>query len=64
MKLTKIGGECGKDDCPAVYATDEGRIVVQGTLISDVEAVRLGAGVALVEIPFSVLMEAANASSR
>jgi hypothetical protein len=64
MKLTKIGGECGKDDCPAVYATDTGSVVVQGTVLAGVQDVKLGVGEGLVEIPYSVLLEAASAASR
>jgi hypothetical protein len=64
MGLTKIGGECGKDDCPAVYVTDQGAIIVQGTLVTGVDQVTPAPGEALVEIPRSVLLEAARAAGR
>ena len=29
--LTRIaGGDCGRDDCPAVFTTDRGTIAIQG----------------------------------
>jgi hypothetical protein len=64
MGLRKIGGECGKDDCPAVYITDQGGVIVQGTLVTEADQVTLAPGEALVEIPRSVLLEAANAIGR
>jgi hypothetical protein len=64
MELRKIGGECGKDDCPAVYVTDQGNIVVQGMLVTGAGQVTPAPGEALVEIPPSVLLEAARAVGR
>lgn len=51
-------GTCGEDDCPNVYRTASGSIVVQGD-VSDAFAPPLGEG--LVEIPESVLREAVRA---
>jgi hypothetical protein len=29
--LTRIaGGDCGRDDCPAVFTTDRGTVAIQG----------------------------------
>jgi hypothetical protein len=64
MELRKIGGECGKDDCPAVYLTGQDGIIVQGTLVTGVDQVAPAPGEALVEIPRSVLLEAARAVGR
>jgi len=61
MKLTQISGDCGKDDCPAVYVTDRDSAVVQGTLITEALSVAAGDGEAFVEIPLSVLREASGA---
>lgn len=52
------GGTCGEDDCPNVYRTASGSIVVQGD-VSD--AFQPPAGEGLVEIPESVLREAVRA---
>jgi hypothetical protein len=64
IELRKIGGECVSGDCAAVYITDEGGIIVQGTLVSGVDQVTPAPGEALVEIPRSVLLEAASAVGR
>lgn len=64
MKLTKVSGVCGRDDCPTVYATDHGSVVVQGLLITDAENVAPALDEALVEIPCSILLEAASVIGR
>ncbi|QHC25830.1 hypothetical protein [Streptomyces sp. GS7] len=55
------GGPCGEDDCPNVYRTASGSIVVQGD-VSD--AFTPPAGEGIVEIPESVLREAVRALGR
>ncbi|MFD3824171.1 hypothetical protein [Streptomyces sp. NPDC058625] len=58
-RLTGNGnGECGEDDCPNVYLTKHGTVIVQGD-VSDAFAPPQGEG--LVEIPESVLREAVRA---
>ncbi|WP_432029245.1 hypothetical protein [Streptomyces sp. 1222.5] len=58
-RLTGNGnGNCNNDDCPNVYRTARGSIVVQGD-VSD--AFQPPQGEALVEIPESVLREAFRA---
>ncbi|NSC21719.1 hypothetical protein FM076_11090 [Streptomyces albus subsp. chlorinus] len=58
-RLTGNGnGTCGEDDCPNVYRTASGSIVVQGD-VSDAFTPPQGEG--LVEIPESVLQEAVRA---
>ncbi|WP_328470791.1 hypothetical protein [Streptomyces sp. NBC_00448] len=52
------GGNCNNDDCPNVYRTSSGSIVVQGD-VSDVFQPPAGEG--LVEIPESILREAVRA---
>ncbi len=57
-QLTLIaGGNCGRDDCPAVFTTDRGTLAVQGY---DVER-ETPAGESVVEIPETVLEEAVRA---
>ncbi|MDT9692274.1 hypothetical protein Q5762_28890 [Streptomyces sp. P9(2023)] len=61
-ELTRLNGNgngtCGEDDCPNVYRTTSGSIVVQGD-VSDAFTPPQGEG--LVEIPESVLREAVRA---
>ncbi|MER5777536.1 hypothetical protein ABT144_25260 [Streptomyces sp. NPDC002039] len=58
-RLTGNGnGTCGKDDCPNVYVSPSGSILVQGD-VSD--AFTPPAGEGLVEIPEAVLREAFRA---
>jgi hypothetical protein len=52
------GGPCGEGDCPNVYATGRGTIVVQGAAYAGFTAPE---GEALVEIPEEVLREAFHA---
>jgi hypothetical protein len=59
QRLTGNGsGNCNNDDCPNVYRTSSGSIVVQGD-VSDVFQPPAGEG--LVEIPESILREAVRA---
>lgn len=63
MKLDQLaGGDCGKEDCPTVYATDRGTILVQGYTTAD-HGLTPPDGEAVVEIPLEVLQEAARAAS-
>ena len=56
--LTRIaGGDCGRDDCPAVFTTDRGTIAIQGYSIDR----KIPAGESVVEIPLDVLKEAVRA---
>lgn len=55
MKLTFIGGDSDVGNCPSLYVTDRGTIVVQGQQVTDPEALSqlrdvLG-GEAFVEVP-------------
>ncbi|MGH3765994.1 MAG: hypothetical protein ACRDS0_29810 [Pseudonocardiaceae bacterium] len=61
MKLTPIaGGDCGSDDCPTIFTTDNDTIAVQG----DVVHKKTPVGEAVVEIPTAVFLEAARALGR
>ncbi|MDR3083218.1 MAG: hypothetical protein LBV60_20270 [Streptomyces sp.] len=58
-RLTGNGnGECGQGDCPNVYRTASGSIVVQGNVT---HAFTPPEGEGLVEIPEGVLREAVRA---
>ncbi|MDK0520727.1 hypothetical protein [Streptomyces sp. ML-6] len=58
-RLTGNGnGTCGDEDCPNVYRTPSGTLVVQGSVS---KAFAPPSGEALVEIPEEVLKEAARA---
>jgi hypothetical protein len=62
VKLTKLSGpDCDNDDCPAVFISDRGTIVVQGDGVSHADGLRLGAGEQAVEISADLLREALNA---
>jgi hypothetical protein len=57
MHLTKLAG-CSGGTCPAVYATDRGTFVVQGSVVTDPEALaalNLPEHEAAVEVPASLL---------
>lgn len=61
MELTQIaGGDCGRDDCPTIFTTDNDTIAVQGYLVHKKTPV----GEAVVEIPIAVFREAARALGR
>jgi len=55
MRLRFLGTSSEQGTCPAVYETDRGTLAVQGTLISDPDAlgdcVNLGADEVVIEIP-------------
>ncbi|MEL3944516.1 hypothetical protein [Streptomyces sp. LNU-CPARS28] len=58
-RLTGNGnGTCGEEDCPNVYRTESGSLVVQGSVSA---AFTPPSGEALVEIPEEVLREAVRA---
>jgi hypothetical protein len=61
VELTKIAGaDCKEGDCPTVYTTDRGTVVVQGYRLAHVTT----EGEAVVEIPAELLAEAARALGR
>lgn len=61
MGLTRIaGGDCGREDCPTIFMTDNDTIAVQGYIVPK----ETPAGEAVVEIPIVVFQEAARALGR
>lgn len=65
MKLSKVSGdgECKNGNCPTIYRSDRGTLVIQGYTVdsADAEGLNLPAGESLVEIPLDVLQDAARA---
>jgi len=58
MELTQIaGGDCGREDCPTIFKTDRGTIVVQGDIVNK----KTAAGEAVIEIPMDIFREAIRA---
>jgi hypothetical protein len=59
VRLRFLGSNSEQGTCPAVYETDRGTIVVQGTLVTDPaalgDAVNLASHEILVEIPRDLL---------
>ncbi len=58
MKLT-IETKCPDGDCPAIYATDRGTVVFQGSLVADAEAVGArptATGETRAELPLELVM--------
>ena len=67
VKLVEVSGdgECKNGNCPTVYRTDRGTLVVQGYAVdsNEAEGLTIPAGESLVEIPLDVLQDAARALS-
>lgn len=57
VKLTRLVGECDEGECPTLYATDRGTLVVQGGLLTD-HGREVPAHEALVEIPVELIRKA------
>ncbi|MEU1899334.1 hypothetical protein ABZ512_13205 [Nocardiopsis dassonvillei] len=64
MKFEKLSGDCNRDDCPGIYSTDNGTVVVQGSLLTDTTGLTPSPGEAAVEIPTHLIEEAARALGR
>jgi hypothetical protein len=63
MQLTRLAGNCpDRSTCPTIYATDRGTVVVQGYTLAPAEVSQIGlpSGESAVEIPASLLEEAAR----
>jgi hypothetical protein len=66
MKLTLISRDdwCKDGDCPAVYATDRGTALIQGSPVTDAEALSqlaLPGHETAVEVPMDIIRQAAEA---
>nr|WP_218902672.1 hypothetical protein [Streptomonospora nanhaiensis] len=56
--MRKIGGTCEDDNCPTLYATDRGTVIVRGLVVSDAQALTqlgLPTGETAVEVPVELL---------
>jgi hypothetical protein len=63
MRLTPLTDSgCGTLNCPQVYLSDRGTVVVQGAALTAAE-VTLGPGEALVEIPLEIFHTAATTAT-
>lgn len=63
MRVTKLASPPGCDDgdCPTVYLSDRGTLVIQGDHVASADGMRLGQGEQAVEIPIEILRMAASA---
>ncbi|MFD3974839.1 hypothetical protein [Streptomyces cyaneofuscatus] len=57
MKMTVLATTCEKTNCPTVYKTDRGTIIVQGETPTD-HGLTIPAHETLVEIPIGLIREA------
>ncbi|CAD5957903.1 hypothetical protein ACWGH7_14980 [Streptomyces cyaneofuscatus] len=57
MKMTVLATTCEKKNCPTVYKTDRGTIIVQGETPTD-HGLTIPAHETLVEIPMELIREA------
>ena len=57
MKVTKLVSTCDIKECPTIYATDRGTLLVQGGTPTD-HGLRIPAHEALVEIPVELIRKA------
>jgi hypothetical protein len=60
--VRKLAGDCKGGDCPAVYATDRGTLVIQGYVLDPATArqLTLPSGEDVVEVPADLLLETAR----
>jgi hypothetical protein len=62
MKLVKLSGSnCEVDECPTVYLSDRGTLVVQGDLVVTADGLSLSPGESAVEISLDLVREALSA---
>jgi hypothetical protein len=64
MELTPLAGDCPDGrTCPVISKTDRGTIAVQGYKLTNEELAQIGPpdGETVVEIPVTLLLEAARA---
>jgi|BarGraNGADG00312_1021997.scaffolds.fasta_scaffold00306_4 hypothetical protein len=62
MELRKLGpDDCNGKSCPAVYRTDRGSLVVQGSRVADAVSIDVPDSETLVEIPSDLLKKLVEA---
>lgn len=57
MKVTTLASTCDKNDCPTIYETDRGTILVQGETPTDHD-LTIPSHETLVEIPVDLIRKA------
>ncbi|MGW7418205.1 hypothetical protein [Streptomyces sp. NPDC054863] len=57
MKVTMLATTCDKKDCPTIYKTDPGTVLVQGETPTD-HGLDIPAHETLVEIPMDLIVKA------
>ena len=61
MKLRRLTGECENGNCPTIYVSERGTLVVQGDAVSHADGLELGVGEQAVEVSVQMLREALSA---
>ncbi|GAA1463347.1 hypothetical protein ACFV4I_21710 [Nocardiopsis alba] len=64
MALQKLSGDCNRNDCPGVYTSGDGSVIVQGPLLTATEGLTFSEGEVAVRIPAHLIEEAARALGR
>lgn len=57
MKVTELVSMCDVKDCPTIYATDRGTLLVQGETPAD-HGLQIPAHETLVEVPMELIRKA------
>ncbi|MER5651214.1 hypothetical protein [Streptosporangium sp. NPDC002524] len=60
MRLTKVGGECDEGTCPAIFKTDRGTYVVQGSKVVEEHGLEIPDHETIAEIPEELLRQVAR----
>jgi hypothetical protein len=64
LQVTLLATSCKNGDCPSVYLSDRGTLVIQGDAIAAANGMRLGHGEQAVEVPMNIIEEALRALGR
>lgn len=62
MSWTRLADKCPEGDCATVYLTEHGTVAVQGPVLPPADGVRPSPDEMIVEIPLTLLQEAARAT--
>jgi hypothetical protein len=61
MRLRKLSGSCEDNECPTVYVSDRGTLVIQGDQVVTADGLMLHSGEQAVEISVELVTEALRA---
>lgn len=64
MRVHKVSDGCEVNNCPTVYLTDRGTVVMQGFTVVAADGLALGDGEQAVELPLDVVLSALPALTR